>query len=116
RLDLALQGPGFFQVTRADGSVALTRDGTFSLDANGDLVTSTGERLGVQVPKGTQPSDISIGADGTVTVGAKKVGQITIVGVASTNGLRPLGDNLFAASAASGAPSPLGGTTTVQQG
>ncbi len=115
-LDLAIQGPGFFQVERADGSIALTRDGTFSLDAGGDLVTSTGERLGVQVPKGTQPSDISIGADGSVSVGAKKVGQITVVDVASTNGLRPLGDNLFAPSAASGTPAPLGPATAIQQG
>lgn len=113
-LDLALQGPGFFQVKRSDGTTALTRDGTFGLDANGDLVTSTGERLGVQVPKGTQPSDISIGGDGTVSVSDKKVGQITVVDVPSTAGLRPLGDNLFATSAASGNPTPS--KTTVQQG
>src|SRR5215468_4803109 len=41
----AIDGAGFFQVKRADGSAALTRNGQFSLDANGALVTSTGEQL-----------------------------------------------------------------------
>src|SRR5690348_14355716 len=67
-LSLAIIGSGFFQVRRADGQTALTRDGQFQLDANGSLVTQTGERLvpPITVPKGTDPSQISIAADGTV--------------------------------------------------
>jgi flagellar basal-body rod protein FlgG len=115
-LSLALQGPGFFQVKRADGSTALTRDGSFGLDASGDLVTSTGERLQppIRVPKGTSPSDVSIGSDGTVTAGGKKLGQIAVVDVPAPSGLVPLGGNLFGASAASGSPAPS--KTAIQQG
>ena len=115
-LALALQGPGFFQVERADGTVALTRDGGFGLDANGDLVTSTGERLQppLRLPKGTQPADVSIAGDGTVTVGGKKLGQISVVDVPAAGGLRSLGDNLYAPTAASGAPVPS--KTQIQQG
>jgi flagellar basal-body rod protein FlgG len=115
-LSLALQGPGYFQVKRADGSIALTRDGSFGLDANGNLVTSSGERLEppIQLPKGTQPSDVSIGADGTVSVGGKSAGKITVVDVPSPAGLRSLGDDLFGISAASGAPAAV--STHIQQG
>ena len=115
-LSLALQGPGWFQVKRADGSIALTRDGSFGLDANGNIVTSTGERLDppVQVPKGTQPSDISISAQGAVTVAGKSIGKIGVVEVPSDSGLVPIGGNLFAPSAGSGAPTAS--STQIQQG
>jgi flagellar basal-body rod protein FlgG len=118
-LSLALSGPGFFQVKQADGTPALTRDGTFALDANGNLVTSTGEKLDppVQVPKGAQPADISISASGDITVAGKSIGRITVVDVPSSSGLQPVGDNLFVANAASGKPTPTSTSTTqIQQG
>src|SRR5262249_51267011 len=97
-------------------STALTRDGSFQLDANGNLTTSTGELVQppIQVPKGTQPKDISIGPDGTVTVGTKSVGKIAVVDVPSSAGLQALGNNLFAGGAASGTPAPS--TTQIQRG
>ncbi len=116
-LSLAITGPGFFQVKRADGSTALTRDGQFGLDANGAIVIAHGEHLvpPLTVPKGTDPAQISISSTGAVAVGATLVGRITIVDVPAVGALAPVGDNLFAPTAASGAPAAVTGSA-VQQG
>ena len=73
-------GPGFFQVKQADGTTALTRDGTFGLDASGNIVTSTGNKIEppIQVPKGTQPADISISGSGS------GFGLFGVIGVTGT--------------------------------
>lgn len=117
-LDVAIQGPGFLQVRRADGSLALTRDGTLRLDATGRLTTSDGNIVQPQivVPRGTAADELSIGADGTVRVGAgRPLGRIELVTVPSSDGLRPLGGNLFAATAQSGAVAAAGAETTLRQ-
>jgi len=116
-LSLAITGPGYFQVRRSDGSVALTRNGQFGLDASGAVVTASGERLvpPITVPKGTDPSDIKIGANGAVSVNGKSIGQITVVDVPNEGGLQPVGDSLFVATAASGAAGPLR-SSTIEQG
>ena len=116
-LSVAIVGPGYIQVRRADGSIGLTRNGQLGLDAQGGIVTATGERLSppLTVPKGTAPSAISIGQDGTVTANGTKVGQIQIVNVPAPGSLASVGDNLFAPTAASGAPAAEK-TATVQQG
>jgi flagellar basal-body rod protein FlgG len=110
-LDLAIDGPGFFQIRRPDGTVGLTRDGSFELDASGSLVTSQGERLvpPITVPKGTQPSDVSISQSGAVTVAGRIVGQITLANVPSPGGLLAVGNSTYVATTASGAASPLAG-------
>ncbi len=66
-LDLSVTGRGFFQITMPDGSIAYTRDGTFSLDNQGNVVTASGYPLlpAINIPAGTQ--SVTIGADGTVT-------------------------------------------------
>lgn len=116
-LSVAIVGPGFFQVRRSDGSMALTRDGQFGLDANGAIVTSTGERLvpPLTVPPGTAASAISIASNGAVTVGATSIGSLTTVDVTAPGSLAAAGSNLFAPTAASGAPKATT-ATTVQQG
>jgi flagellar basal-body rod protein FlgG len=116
-LNVALMGPGFLQVRRADGSTALTRDGSLGLDANGAIVTSSGERVipPLTVPKGTDPASISISASGAVTVGATSVGRLSIVDVPAPGALLAAGNNLFTPNASSGAPTAVTGTT-VQQG
>jgi flagellar basal-body rod protein FlgG len=117
-LSVALGGAGFFQVKLADGRTALTRDGSFRLDANGQLVTSTGQRLDppIKLPKGTSPKDIAIAADGTVTAKGAKLGQIRVVDVPARTGLQPIGDSLFLATQASGAAKALTGSPNIQQG
>src|SRR5262249_30601782 len=73
----------------------------------------------ITVPRGTNAQDVAIAADGTVTVkGGKPLGRIELVTVPAPDGLLPLGGNLFQATAASGAASPLGANagTTLRQG
>ncbi len=116
-LSVAIVGPGYIQVRRADGSVGLTRAGQLAIDAKGAIVTQGGERLQppLTVPQGTDPSKIAIAADGTVTAGGAKIGQISVVDVPAPGGLLSVGDNLFAPTAASGAPAAVKGST-LQQG
>jgi flagellar basal-body rod protein FlgG len=103
---LAIDGPGFFQVRRADGTIALTRDGNFRLDAAGAVVNSSGERLvpPITVPRGVDASEIGIGADGTVTAAGRRLGRIVVVDVTSPTGLFAAGGNALIPTAASGAP------------
>jgi len=118
-LDLAIQGSGYFEVKRADGSTALTRDGSLRLDALGRLTTQDGDILQppIAVPRGTTPDQLSIGSDGTVRIGAgRALGRIQLVDVPAPDGLQPLGSNLFAANAASGQPTAAGAATTLRQG
>ncbi|MBS1869786.1 MAG: flagellar hook-basal body protein [Actinobacteria bacterium] len=118
-LDLAIQGPGFFEVKRPDGSLALTRDGSLRLDALGRLTTQDGDLLQppIAVPRGTTPDELSVAADGTVRAGSgRALGRIGLVTVPAPDGLQSLGGNLFAASAQSGQPVAAGTGTTLHQG
>jgi flagellar basal-body rod protein FlgG len=116
-LSLAINGAGYFQVQRSDGSIALTRAGDFTTDANGDVVNPAGDRLSppLHIPQGTDLSTVSVAADGTVTAGQTTIGKISLVDVTNTAGLEALGDNEFAATAASGAPQAIAGSS-IQQG
>jgi flagellar basal-body rod protein FlgG len=125
-LDVALDGSGFFQVLTADGTTAYTRDGSFHLSDDGQLVTSNG--LSVQpeitLPQGTQ--NITIGTDGTVSVtlpgdpSATQVGTLTVATFINDAGLQPIGENLFRETAASGTAQTgtagLEGRGRIQQG
>src|SRR3954453_17472377 len=95
-LDLAIQGGGFLQVRRADGTTALTRDGSLRLDPRGRLTTQQGDLVqpAVTVPAGTQESDVSIGSDGTVTANNRPVGTLQLFTVRSPQGLQSVGDSL----------------------
>jgi flagellar basal-body rod protein FlgG len=109
-LDVALNGNGFFQVQLADGTLAYTRDGSFQPDNQGQIVTSNGLLVdpGLVIPENTQ--SIAIGQDGTVTVTVSgqaqpiQVGQLQVATFINPVGLQPLGQNLFAETAASGVP------------
>jgi flagellar basal-body rod protein FlgG len=125
-LDVALDGPGFFQVLSPDGTTAYTRDGSFHLSDDGRLVTSNG--LSVQpeisLPQGTQ--NITVGTDGTVSVtlpgdpAATQVGTLTVATFINDAGLQPIGDNLYTETAASGSAqvgtAGLEGRGRIQQG
>lgn len=115
-LDVAIEGPGYIQVRRADGSLALTRDGSLQVGPDGRLRTSTGELLepAVTIPDGAG-DQIGIAPDGEVTAGGRSAGRITLVTVPATDGLQPVGDNLFVPTAASGGPRPAAGAR-LQQG
>ncbi len=108
--DLAIEGRGFFEILMPDGSLAYTRDGSFQLDSQGQMVNSSGYLLqpGITVPDST--TSVSIGKDGTVTATIAgnstptQLGQIQLTDFINSAGLQALGGNLFAETAASGAP------------
>lgn len=114
-LDLAIQGRGFFEVTLPDGSLGYSRDGSFEVNAEGNMVTSSGYVLSptINIPEGAQ--SVTIGTDGTVSVltaGASaptNAGTITLADFINPSGLQPVGENLFKETLASGAPQS-GGT------
>jgi flagellar basal-body rod protein FlgG len=110
-LDLAIEGPGYFQVTRANGKVALTRNGSFGIDASGSIVNSEGNRLSppIKLPKGFSAEKLSIAPDGTVFAGTKKLGQIKLVTVTSPEHLLADGGSEFTPTAASGTPHAASG-------
>jgi flagellar basal-body rod protein FlgG len=124
-LDLAIEGRGFFQIQMPDGTTAYTRDGNFQLNAQGQMVTSSGYVLqpGISIPDGAQT--VSISRDGVVSVrvGGQatpvQVGQIQLTDFVNMAGLEPLGENLLVETAASGAaqtgtPGANGMGTTLQ--
>jgi flagellar basal-body rod protein FlgG len=111
-LDVAIQGAGFFEVTLPDGSRAYTRDGTFTLDADGRLVTATGLTVGdIVVPP--DATGVRIAADGTVRgrrsneVAETVFGQLPLVAFVNPRGLLAIGENLFIPSENSGIAQPL---------
>jgi flagellar basal-body rod protein FlgG len=116
-LDLAIEGPGYFTVKRADGAVALTRDGSFQVNARGQLTTAEGNLLDppITLPKGTTPSEVAIASDGTVRVGTHTIGKIALVDVASPDHLLAAGGNLFTSNSSSGTPRPSV-KSSIQQG
>ena len=109
-LDLAIDGRGFLQVQLPDGTTAYTRDGSFHIDSNGQLVNSSGFAVSpaITVPPNTQ--SLTIGRDGTVTVTVpgqttpQNIGQIQLASFANPAGLESRGQNLYLETAASGSP------------
>lgn len=110
-LDLAINGRGFFQVLMPDGSISYTRDGTFHIDAEGNIVTANGYLLEPNITIPEQTTEITIGTDGIVTAivegetsDPEEIGNIDIVDFVNPAGLQAIGNNLFLETAASGAP------------
>lgn len=109
-LDLAIKGQGFFQIQLPDGSTAYTRDGSFQLDPNGQLVTTNGHVLlpGITIPPNAQ--SVTLAPDGTVNVtvpgqaASQSAGQLQLATFINPGGLEPRGQNLYAETAASGQP------------
>lgn len=125
-LDIAIAGEGFFQIQQADGTIAYSRDGTFKLSNQGQLVTNNGQPLVPAIAIPANASSITIGQDGIVTAelfaggGAQQLGQIQLARFVNAAGLQPLGDNLYKETVASGAPAVLAPGTqaagTLRQG
>jgi flagellar basal-body rod protein FlgG len=111
-LDLAIEGDGYFQVTRPDGQVALTRDGALGVDSSGTITNAEGHRLAppIKLPAGVSPHELRIAVDGTVTAAGRKLGQIQLVTVASPDHLSSLGSSELAPTQASGVVKPASGS------
>ena len=126
QFDLAINGQGFFQVQMPDGTTEYTRDGSFQVNANGQLVTAAGFPVtpAITIPTGAQ--SVTIGQDGTVTVtlqgktAPQTVGTLQLANFINPPGLQAHGQNLFQETASSGTPTVntpgTNGVGTVQQG
>lgn len=126
-LDLAISGAGFFQILLPDGQIAYTRDGAFSTNAQGQIVTANGNPLQPAITIPPDALSITVGSDGTVSVTEPGQTQATQVGTIQTalfinpGGLNSVGTNLYLPTEASGEPvvgTPGGpdGLGTIQQG
>jgi flagellar basal-body rod protein FlgG len=107
-LDMAVKGRGFFQILMPDGNLAYTRDGSFQLNAQGEIVTASGYTVqpALTIPDGTQ--SVTIGSDGVVSVqlagqaSPSQIGSVETVDFINPAGLQPIGENLFIETASSG--------------
>ena len=108
--DVAINGQGFFQVQMPDGTTAYTRDGSFQLNAQGQLVTNSGYPLSAGITLPADTTSITISGDGIVsaklpgTTAPAQVGVLELANFVNPAGLEPLGQNLYRESVASGNP------------
>jgi len=111
--DLAIQGDGFLEVTRPDGSSAYLRGGSLKVNRDGLLASALGDALrpAIAIPENTQT--LTIDRDGTVWVKTAgqaqpvEAGRLELVRFISPAGLEPVGEGLYRSSAESGEPTPL---------
>jgi len=125
-LDVAIQGEGFFQVMRTDGTLAYSRDGSLKLDSMGQICTTDGLLIQPQTTIPSDATEIDITEDGNISVTTGQttvqqiVGSLQLVRFQNPSGLLAVGHNLFVETAASGNPiqdTPgSNGMGTIQQG
>lgn len=125
-LDIAINGQGFFQIQMPDGTTAYTRDGAFQRDSTGQIVTSSGYPLSPAITIPQDALSVTISRDGIVsitqvgTAAATQIGTIQLATFINNGGLQSMGENLFAETASSGAPTPntpgLNGAGLLNQG
>lgn len=126
-LDLAIQGQGFFQVQRPDGTTAYTRSGDFHMNNQGTVVTAEGDTVLPAITIPTNATNVTISQYGVVTATipgqttAAQLGTVQLATFANPGGLNSIGGNLFLQSSSSGnaiteAPGGSAGLGTLQQG
>ncbi|MDN0074268.1 flagellar basal-body rod protein FlgG [Crenobacter sp. SG2303] len=109
-LDLAIQGNGFFRLSRPDGTIAYTRDGEFHRNENGDIVNSNGYQLDPNINIPANATNVTISSVGVVqytvpgNTALQNAGIIQLTTFINPQGLDSIGQNLYLETAASGAP------------
>jgi len=109
-LDFAIKGRGFFQVLLPDGTLGYTRDGSFQVDSQGQLVTANGNPVQPAITIPNNALSVTVGSDGTISVTVPgqstptQIGSLQLADFVNPVGLQPNGDNILLESAASGAP------------
>ena len=106
--DMAIQGKGYFQITMPDGTTGYTRDGSFQLSDQGELVTADGYPVqpGITVPQGAVAVTVSKTGEVQITLAGtpapQTIGQLQLATFVNEAGLEALGGNNFLETAASG--------------
>jgi flagellar basal-body rod protein FlgG len=126
KLDVAIQGSGFFPVLMPDGTTGYTRDGSFQTDAQGQMVTSSGFVVQPAITIPSNASSVTIGQDGVVSVtqpgsvAPVQIGTMQLASFINPSGLQSNGQNLYLETASSGAPivaaPSVNGSGTLGQG
>ena len=110
-LDVAINGGGFFQIQLPDGTTAYTRDGSFHVNAQGQVVTSSGYQVQPAITIPNNALSVTIARDGVVSVTRAgtatptQVGTLQLASFINPPGLQSMGENLYLETAASGTPS-----------
>jgi flagellar basal-body rod protein FlgG len=110
-LDIAIDGNGFFQISRSDGTYAYTRDGGLRINSDGYLVNSSGLHLFPEISLPAGIAAVNISQDGRISAiiegqaEPEEIGQIELATFINPAGLRAMGGNLFEETEASGEPS-----------
>jgi flagellar basal-body rod protein FlgG len=123
QFDLAMSGRGFFRITMPDGTTSYTRDGSFQLNQDGQVVTKDGYPLEPAVTVPTNATDFTVTATGTVSAKINNVvtnlGSITVSMFTNEAGLENIGNNMYIETEASGTPTDAtpgaDGSGTIQQ-
>jgi len=126
-LDMSIQGRGFFEILQPDGTIAYTRNGQFTLNDQGQIVTpGAGFLLQPEIAIPEDAQQITISQDGEVSASVRGqaepqvLGQLNISDFVNPTGLQPVGQNLYVETAVSGAPLQgvpgLQGLGTIVQG
>jgi len=125
-LDVAIQGDGFFKILMPDGTFTYTRDGSFQMNAQGQIVTQNGNVVqpGITIPQNSSSLTINSQGQVSVIVGTATtpttLGTLTITRFINEAGLLPIGNNLYQETPASGTPQDgqagVDGVGTLQQG
>lgn len=108
--DVAIQGQGFFQVLMPDGSTGYTRDGSFQIDSQGQLVTSSGFPIQPAITVPANAQSLTIGRDGVVSIttpnstATTQIGSLQLATFINPAGLQAKGENLYSETTASGNP------------
>jgi len=109
-LDLMIEGPGFFQFTLPDGTRAYSRDGSLSLDGDGNIVNSSGFQIEPAITVPPDAVEIQVNSEGLVTVRVtgqeelSELGTLTLVRFLNESGLEAIGGNLYRSTPAAGDP------------
>ncbi len=109
-LDVAVQGKGYYQITQPDGTIAYTRDGSFQLSPDGNIVTADGFQVepAITIPQNATSISINQSGEVSVTLPAQTdpqiVGQMQTVNFINEAGLQAAGNNLYLETPASGTP------------
>lgn len=109
-LDMAINGRGFFKINLPDGTAAYTRDGSFQVNKDGQVVTSNGYILQPEITIPPNALSVTVSRDGIVNVltagetEPTQAGNLQLTDFINPAGLQPIGENLFLQSASSGDP------------
>ena len=108
KLDVAIDGVGFFQVERPDGTEAYTRDGAFKVGPAGQMTTADALPLAAGIQIDPEVTNVFVSPTGEVSVqtadGEQIIGQLELVRFPNSSGLKAMGGNLFIETEASGPP------------